>query len=570
VAFIVILSTNNVFKSSFGMEKLHERTLEEVVKHPFELGKIADIPVGNHPLAISFSYPNVYVANYESNTLSVINADTNEWIKDIPVGRNPSGIVVNKDMFTTTVYVANFNSNYISVIDGTTNEWMKNIPVGEHPSFIAVDEQRNTIYVTNEDSDTVSVINGNTNEWIKDIPVGNYPQDIAIAIYAKPFEEPKHTVYVANYLSSTISVINGTTNEWIKDIPVGDGREDSPDDIAFNAWTNRIYVAKQLSNTVSVINGNTNEWIKNIPVGEHPQFIAFNADSNSLYVSNSFSDTISLIDGISDKVVAGFTFHINPPYSGYIKCDRLNAPTNEYFYVIPGTNCIAKPNTGFEFQSWAENLENNSSQLINGSRPSLPWDSFLELLRLKSSDEPEANIKITKFGTFTAKFKELPPPIPPEFWIQSYVLVGTVIAGLSIPSIVGWIKSKMDARKLNYYHKKIVSLYGDDGKLDENDIESLNRLRSSILDAYSKGKLNEKHYTYLVNNISMLYQEVFKKEIDSLNSLTNNEDKIKLLNKVHSDIEDAYSKEKVTEKHYNLLKEKMSEFENKNKDNERK
>ena len=164
MAFIVILSTNNVFKSSFGMEKLHERTLEEVVKHPFELGKIADIPVGNHPLAISFSYPNVYVANYESNTLSVINADTNEWIKDIPVGRNPSGIVVNKDMFTTTVYVANFNSNYISVIDGTTNEWMKNIPVGEHPSFIAVDEQRNTIYVTNEDSDTVSVINGNTNE----------------------------------------------------------------------------------------------------------------------------------------------------------------------------------------------------------------------------------------------------------------------------------------------------------------------------------------------------------------------------------------------------------------------
>jgi len=320
VAFIVILSTNNLLKSSFGMEKLHERTLEEVVKHPFELGKIADIPVGNHPLAISFSYPNVYVANYESNTLSVINADTNEWIKDIPVG---------------------------------------------------------------------------------------------------------------------------------------DGPEDSPDDIAFNAWTNQIYVAKQLSNTVSVINGNTNEWIKNIPFGEHPQFIAFNADSNSLYVSNSFSDTISLIDGISDKVVAGFTFHINPPYSGYIKCDRLNAPTNEYFYVIPGTNCIAKPNTGFEFQSWAENLENNSSQLINGSRPSLPWDSFLELLRLKSSDEPEANIKITKFGTFTAKFKELPPPIPPEFWIQSYVLVGTVIAGLSIPSIVGWIKSKMDARKLTIIIRKL-------------------------------------------------------------------------------------------------------------------
>lgn len=64
------------------------------------------------------------------------------------------------------------------------------------------------------------------------------------------------------------------------------------------------------------------------------------------------------------------------------------------------------------------------------------------------------------------------------------------------------------------------------------------------------------------NNISMLYQEVFKKEIDSLNTLTNNEDKMKLLNKIHSDIEDAYSKEKVNEKHYYLLKEKVSNYGN--------
>jgi hypothetical protein len=36
---------------------------------------------------------------------------------------------------------------------------------------------------------------------------------------------------------------------------------------------------------------------------------------------------------------------------------------------------------------------------------------------------------------------------------------------------------------------------------------------------------------------------------------------MKLLNKIHSDIEDAYSKEKVTEKHYNLLKENISNYE---------
>jgi hypothetical protein len=60
-----------------------------------------------------------------------------------------------------------------------------------------------------------------------------------------------------------------------------------------------------------------------------------------------------------------------------------------------------------------------------------PLDAIADFLNIKS-DEPEAKLNITKFGSFTANFKELPPPVPPEFWLQSYVLVGTVVAGLSI------------------------------------------------------------------------------------------------------------------------------------------
>jgi transcriptional regulator NrdR family protein len=108
------------------------------------------------------------------------------------------------------------------------------------------------------------------------------------------------------------------------------------------------------------------------------------------------------------------------------------------------------------------------------------------------------------------------------------------------------------------FKKEIDSL--NDGKNKNIDESRLYDLRKSIEDAHLKGKMNQQHYTNLVNNISILYQESFKKEIDSLNSLTNNEDKMKLLNKLHSGIEDAYSKEKVTEKHYNLLKEKISDY----------
>ncbi len=70
----------------------------------------------------------------------------------------------------------------------------------------------------------------------------------------------------------------------------------------------------------------------------------------------------------------------------------------------------------------------------------------------------------------------------------------------------------------------------NDGKNKNIDESHLYNLRKSIENAYLKGKMNQQHYTNLVNNISMLYQEVFRKEIDSLSSLTNNEDKMKLLN----------------------------------------
>ena len=51
--------------------------------------------------------------------------------------------------------------------------------------------------------------------------------------------------------------------------------------------------------------------------------------------------------------------------------------------------------------------------------------------------------------------------------------------GWSILSVIGWTKSKRDLAKLNYYHKQIASLYGD-GKLDENDMEALDRLRIEL------------------------------------------------------------------------------------------
>jgi hypothetical protein len=115
---------------------------------------------------------------------------------------------------------------------------------------------------------------------------------------------------------------------------------------------------------------------------------------------------------VANKVVAGIMLEVSPFNSGYIECDRLISPIAQYFYVWSSSECIAKPNRWFELLNWEENLENNSTQVLKVSPSAL--NAIADFFNIKS-DEPEAKLNITKFGSFTANFKELPPPLPTEY-----------------------------------------------------------------------------------------------------------------------------------------------------------
>ena len=85
---------------------------------------------------------------------------------------------------------------------------------------------------------------------------------------------------------------------------------------------------------------------------------------DAVYVANRGSDTVSVINSVTNEVVAGVTFDINPFRGGQIICNGLDAPINRYFYVSSGTECVAKPNNGYEFASWVEIFDGNSTRTI--------------------------------------------------------------------------------------------------------------------------------------------------------------------------------------------------------------
>ncbi|MGH9980320.1 MAG: YncE family protein, partial [Nitrososphaeraceae archaeon] len=425
LVFVTIFSSNNVFAQT-----LHNRTLYEIVKLDSQLYENPQIEVGIEPkdIEIHERTNKVYVANRGSDSVSVISGDSNTKIKDIPVGNRPVAIGINN--FGDKVYVANFNSANISVISTATDTKLKDIPVGDNPSDISIDEYKNRIYVVNQGSDSISVIENDTNidkdilvehnpyaigivrdnsfttnlyitnpdsdsitvinadnySKIKDIPVGERPMAISTNEFAN-----RDLIFVANAFSDNITIIDGTTNTKIENISVGKMPMDI-DIVRPTFFTAKIFVANSASNNISVID--ENGMTEYIPVGNSPSAIGINERTNSVYVSNLFSNGVSVIDGVNNTLVARILVNVNPFNAGFIECDELKTPTNQYVYVWSGAECIAKQNKGFEFQSWEENLNNNSTLIIKGSSDTSntifdfianSLDSIVNFFGLKSS-----------------------------------------------------------------------------------------------------------------------------------------------------------------------------------------
>ncbi len=284
-----------------------------------------------------------YVTNTGSNSVSVIDRESEKVVGIIRVGRGPKGITANSR--GDRVYVINSRSNSISVIDTANNEVMDTISLitGIEPTEIVLLPDDETLYITNPGSDNVSVVSTVSRSLITTIPVENSPLEIATDL------KGRH-VYVSNSMSNTISVIDTYSNEVVNIIR-GVGLR--PQDILITE--EYIYVVSEGSNRISVIDINSNRVIKTIsagfnplklsmgllnrlyvtskvsdnvniihltmalstdaktilsgtitgeiPVGSSPVGLSFDRDRNRLYVVNNGSDTISVIDLLSESVV---------------------------------------------------------------------------------------------------------------------------------------------------------------------------------------------------------------------------------------------------------------------------
>src|SRR5262249_697446 len=131
----------------------------------------------------------LFVSNWASRSVTVIDTETNKVTGTIGVGINPNDMKLAGD---GRLFVACSNENSIYVIDTKTRQGTERIstplyplaPEGSTPDALAIDWPRRLLYVANADNNAVGVIQigrPGRSEVIGFIPTGWYPAALALA-----------------------------------------------------------------------------------------------------------------------------------------------------------------------------------------------------------------------------------------------------------------------------------------------------------------------------------------------------------------------------------------------------
>ena len=280
---------------------------------------------------IASAQPFAYVANYDSDNVSVIDTATNTVVDTVGVGDEPRGIAITPD--GSRAYVTNYGSDNVSVIDTATNTVMATVVVGSYPDGIAITPDGSRAYVV-FDPNNLSVIDTATNTVVATVGVGSDPGGIAIT-------PDGSRAYVANELSSNVSVIDTATNTVVATVEVGSW----PIGIAITPDGSRVYVANYsyTHNNVSVIDTATNTVVSTVGVGGNPIGIAITPDGSRAYVTNIFTDNVSVIDTATNTVVGTVGVGVGPfgiaitPESAGFSDDFTTDTTGDYTQSGSGT-----------------------------------------------------------------------------------------------------------------------------------------------------------------------------------------------------------------------------------------
>jgi YVTN family beta-propeller protein len=285
-------------ESGNSVSVIDSNTLEPLKTIPLALK-------GAHDMALTRDGRTLFVSNLLSGELAVLDTATFTVVATLPTGNRCHSIALTND--EKQVWVVNIGENNVSIIDVARLRILGTIPgVGKLPGHIRFSKDGGFAYITSQEDGQLVVIDTSNHKVVKTIPVGKLPH----FILASP--DGRH-LWGGATGERHVYVIDMTTNTRIKTIDVGP----KPQHIAFGVrgmFGPFAYVAVEDANEVVVIDARPGELkvVDRIAVGTKPSGVSASPEGGRVYVSLQGTDQLAVIDTGTHRVINKVSVGLKP------------------------------------------------------------------------------------------------------------------------------------------------------------------------------------------------------------------------------------------------------------------
>ena len=229
-----------------------------------------DTTPGDDGLAFDTKRQRAYVSSSNSGIIDIFSLRTSPagnisaLSSTLKVGSHPQALGVNSRL--GRLYIGDISSNTVTVIDENSNHILATIPVAAVPvQPIRVDEASGHVYVVCSTGQELDVIDGHANKVIARVPVSPLPEGVAFntatgRIYVAD-EGHNDTAFNDVNSGTTITVIDGQSFAVLGTLQVGR----APDGVEADPALRRIYVSTEDSDAVVEISDSPDLPLKNAP-----------------------------------------------------------------------------------------------------------------------------------------------------------------------------------------------------------------------------------------------------------------------------------------------------------------
>jgi YVTN family beta-propeller protein len=261
-----------------------------------------------------------YISNGDSGTVTVLDAVNVRIDREIPVGRDPVGVIASPTR--NEAYVLNAGADNsagsLSVIDSKKNAVVATIALGRRPVSIDLDADGALAYVANSGSNSISIIDLKARQQIAVIGAGEEPAAVRLA-------PDNNTLVVANRRGNSVSIIDRKARSVRAIFNGCPGAAD----IAILPDSSKAFVACSAGHQVMALAlasakeapATSDRLEALLDVGRGPVQLALKPDGGETFVSNSLSDSISEID-TSKNDVGGASLIGQDPVRGLVSSDN--------------------------------------------------------------------------------------------------------------------------------------------------------------------------------------------------------------------------------------------------------